>query len=128
MKSCGHYIGEDVKLVLLEFKTTTTEVKLFTEFEQFIQAFWLSAFDIELHLDGCTQNSEEAWEVIQKVMYLIGDWSDPIQIATAINYIISHYSAFTHAFDQCSDSIKEIAEGVIQISWFEDTEGAIYYF
>ena len=61
-------------------------------------------------------------------MYLISDRSDPIEVASAIEYIVSHYDAFTHAFDQCSSSMKQIADGVIQISWFEDTEGAVYYF
>jgi len=79
-------------------------------------------------LNGCTQGSEDAWLVIEKVMYLISDRSDPIEVAVAIEYIISHYDAFTHAFDQCSSSMKQLAEGVVQISWFEDSEGAIYYF
>lgn len=126
-KACGQYAGADVKLILLEL-TTTSSVQLVSELEEFMEAFWLAAFDIKLELNGCTQGSEEAWLVIEKFMYLISNRSDPIEVATAINYIIRHYDAFTHAFDKCSDSMKQLAEGVIQISWFEDTEGAVYYF
>jgi len=49
-----------------------------------MEAFWFAAFDIELHLNGCTTGSEDAWTAIEKVMYLISDRSDPIEIAVAI--------------------------------------------
>jgi len=126
-KSCGQYLGADVKLVLLEFKTSSS-LGIVQEFEEFTEAFWLSAFNVELHLNGCTEGSSEAWEVIEHVMYLIADHSDPIEIVTAIEYIVTHYDSFTKAFDQCSDSMHGIVEGIIQITWFEDSDGAVYYF
>jgi len=126
-KACGQYIGADVKLVLLEFKAVSS-VAIVQEFEQFTEAFWKAAFDIELHLNGCTEGSSEAWEVVEHVMYLISDHSDPIEIIVAIEYIVTHYDSFTKAFDQCSDSMAGIANGIVQISWFGSEEGAITYF
>ena len=126
MKACGSYAGADLKLILLEFQVSS--LKLVTEFEQFMEAFWFAAFDIELHLNGCTTGSEDAWTAIEKVMYLISDRSDPIEIAVAIQYIVSHYDAFTQAFDQCSGAMSGLVDGVVQLTWFEDAEGAAYYF
>ena len=93
-----------------------------------MESFWKAAFDVELHLDGCTSGSEDAMKVIEKVMYLINDRSDPVEVAVAINFIINNYNAFTKAFDSCSDSINGLVEGVVQLTWFEDAEGAVYYF
>lgn len=124
----GKYLGTDLHWMIDEIPDEPESLKIVAEFEQFIEAFWMSAFDIPLHLDGCAQGSEDAWNVITRFMYLITDRSDPLQIVEAIEYIATHLSAFPKALSSCSESAKQIGQGVIELTWFEDSEGAIYYF
>lgn len=121
-KTCGQALGQNLNLILQEMSAPTS-VKLVAEFEQFMEAFWQSAFGIPLHLNGCTSNSEDAWMVIEKAMSIINNPTDPIAIAEAVYYIAGHYNAFTKAFDGCVDSMKALAEGIVWISYFESPEG-----
>ncbi len=120
-KECGRALGENLKLVLLEIPAE--QLKLVKEFEQFMEAFWKSAFGIPLHLNGCTSNSEDAWEVINHAMNIINNPTDPVIIAQSVLYIVQHYNAFTQAFDGCVESAAALAEGVIEITAFGGVEG-----
>ena len=40
-------------------------------FEQFMDNFWFYGLDIELHLEGCTSNSQNCLKVIQSAVYLL---------------------------------------------------------
>mgnify|MGYP001566163054 CR=1 FL=1 len=120
--TCGKALGENLKLVLAEMPSPQS-VQLIPEFEAFMESFWLTAFGVPLHLNGCTSNSEDAWNVIEKAMSIINNPTDPIAIAEAVYYIAGHYSAFTKAFDGCVDSMKALAEGVVELSYFGSVEG-----
>jgi hypothetical protein len=119
--NCGKALGQNLKLVLQEMPAPS--VKLVQEFEQFMEAFWQSAFGIPLHLNGCTSNSEEAWTVINKAMSIINGGLDPFAIAEAAYYIVAHYNSFTEAFEGCTDSMKSLVQGMIEVSQFESVEG-----
>jgi uncharacterized protein GlcG (DUF336 family) len=121
----GKLLGTDLHWMIDEIPEDD-EVKIINEFEQFMDSFWLAAFDTKLNLDGCTQGSEEAWEVISLVVKT--DFSDPMEIIGSISYLAEHLSAFTLAFNSCSESAQGVYEGIKQLTWFEDAEGAIYYF
>ena len=121
----GKYLGTDVHWMIEEIPDEP-EVKLVVEFEQFMDSFWLAAFDVKLNLNGCTTGSEEAWEVVSKV--IATDFSNPLEIIGSLEFLVSHLSSFSNALNSCSESAHGIYEGVVQLTWFEDAEGAIYYF
>lgn len=120
--NCGKALGENLKLILAEMEVPA-ELKLVAELEIFMNAFWQSAFGIPLDLNGCTSNSEVAWTVIQKAMSILSDSLSPIAIAEAVYYIVSNYNSFVIAFDGCSDSMKALIQGVVEISALGSVEG-----
>jgi hypothetical protein len=120
--TCGQALGQNLQLILAEFPAPTS-VKLIPEFESFMESFWLAAFGVPLHLNGCTSNSEDAWNVIEKAMDIINNPTNPIVVAEAVYYIVGHYNAFTKAFDGCTDSVTALANGVIELAAFGSVEG-----
>lgn len=121
----GKYLGQDLHWMIDEIPDEA--LKIVAELEQFLEAFWKSAFDVELHLNGCTDGSEQAWNVIQTFISQVSSYN-PIDIVSAIEYLVGEFSVFSNAFGSCYTSAKGFGEGVIQITWFEDAEGAVYYF
>jgi hypothetical protein len=118
---CGRALGENLKLILLEMPKDN--LKIVSELEQFLDAFWKSAFGIPLHLNGCTSNSEESYEVIAAAMAIINNPTDPVIIARSVAYIVQHYDSFTKAFDGCVDSAAALAEGFVELTAFGGVEG-----
>ncbi len=99
-------------------ETSSNSLKFMQDFELFMDNFWQNAFNIPLHLDGCTGNSDDAWEVVMSALRIIQNPSDPIQIAKSVNFIIEHYDAFVLAFSGCVDSSVQITQGFIRLADF----------
>lgn len=120
-KTCGAALGADLKLILAEM--TPSSLKLVPEFEEFMESFWWNAFGVKLQLHGCTDNSEDAWQVIEQAMKIINNPTNPIAVAEAVYFIVGHYNSFTKAFDGCVESMGALAEGVVWLSYFGSVEG-----
>ena len=91
----------------------TTETDMWVnDLEQFMDHFWLSAFDINLRLEGCTQNTQSSIKVIKKAVGLIKDHSDPVQVTLSILYIKNHWTDFFEAFDACTHAAPDLWHGI----------------
>ena len=80
--------------------------------EQFTDHFWLAAFDIELRLEGCVQNTKSSIKVIEKAIGLIKDRSNPVQVALSIMYIKNHWNDVFEAFDACTHAAPDLYRGI----------------
>ena len=113
----GLYSGKDVKYMLDECAKTLDEIKP-SEFEDFLDHFWLAAFDIPLALNDCTTKSQSSWKVIEKAIGLIKDHSNPIDVAMSAAYIFKHKGDFQVAFKSCTHAAPDLYKGFVQLKPF----------
>ncbi len=97
-----------MKYLLEECKNLDISV---VEFEQFMDNFWLAAFDINLRLELCTTKSQSAWKVVEKAVGLIKDHSSAIDVALAAAYIYRHVGDFSTAFSSCKHAAPDLIKG-----------------
>lgn len=57
-RKAGEYAGSDVHFIL-DAATTTSKPSV-DDLETFTDHFWQAAFDLPLHLESCTQNTESS--------------------------------------------------------------------
>ena len=111
-EEAGKYSGKDVAYLLEEIADEASEpVENFRDFEQFIDNFWLYAVDIELHLEGCTDNTQSSIKVIQKAIYLLTSRDSKIGTILAISYIKNHWKDFGAAFTYCTKAVPQLISG-----------------
>ncbi len=111
-EAAGRYSGKDVAYILAEVPAKTEEAPaMVNEIEQFMDHFWLAAFDINLRLEGCTKDTASSIKVIQKAIGLIKDRSNPVEVALSILYIKNHYTDFFSAFSACTHAAPDLYRG-----------------
>lgn len=117
--NAGLYSGRDVHFILDQVKTAIEETGPgFTELEEFTDAFWLAAFDIELHLQDCTEKTPTAIKTIKTAISLIKDHSSVWQVTRSVLYIKNHFKDISIAFKSCTKAAPQLFKGVKMMTPF----------
>lgn len=121
-KRSGKYAGKDTKYLLDE--VMALQNTWVNDFEQFMDNFWFYALDIPLALEGCTKNSQSAFQVIQDVLYLLTDRSSTIETTRAIIRIKKHWRDFQYAFEDCTHAAPQLVRGTKKLWPLHDISAA----
>lgn len=116
--AAGKYSGKDVHYILDEVHVESVEGPGFTELEEFTDAFWLAAFDIELHLQDCTEKTPTAIKTIKTAISLIKDHSSVWQVTRSVLYIKNHFKDISIAFKSCTKAAPQLFKGVKMMTPF----------
>ena len=84
--------------------------------EDFLEAFYKEAFDIELGLADCEHDTNNVIEVVQTAFDMIDDWTNIVQVTKACVYLANNKDLFVVTYANCAEAGQDFVRGLDQMT------------